>query len=255
MVAPKDKVALITGGTRGLGEGIAYEFGRQGAKLVISGRDRDNADKVLAQLGRLGAEASFVAADVTQEDQVKDLIGQIIEIHKKIDILVNSAGVIHTCPLVETKASDWDRVMSVNVKGVFLVTKYTLPWMIRQHSGAIINIASLAGKIVAHGLSAYCTSKAAVIQLTKATALEGAAHNVRANVVCPTLIDGTDMSQQFLEAGGDAQTARQEFEKSIPLGRLGSVEDVAAAVLFLATDRASFLTGTDLAIDGGVFLE
>lgn len=255
MSSLRGKVALVTGGTSGIGKAIAERFVQEGALVVISGRSHQRGRAVAEELNGSDGSATFIPADVTQEREVRTLVDKSLRQATRLDILVNSAGVILRAPLVETPEEAWDRVMAVNVKGVFLCTKHVLPIMMKQRSGAIVNVASLAGKIVAPDLSAYCASKGAVIQLTRATALEGAPYNVRANALCPTLIGGTPIADQFLMAHESSEQARLDFVKSIPLKRLGTVSDVAYAALFFSTDESSFLTGIALPVDGGVYLE
>lgn len=243
------KIAVITGGASGIGEAIARRLGREGAAVLVADVDADRGPAVASAIETEGGRAGFCRADVTLAADCEQMVKQAVERWGGLDILVNSAGVGEAGPIVSFAESAWDRVLDVNLKGTYLCCKAALP-ALAARGGSIVNLASLAGLIVAEGMGAYAASKAGVIQLTRAIALEGARDKVRANALCPTWVD-TPMVQGYLRASGHPEQARRGLEAMIPLGRLGAVEDVAAAALFLASDEAAFITGVALPVDGG----
>ena len=238
------KVALISGGARGMGAEEALLFAREGAKVVI-GDVLDDGRDIAAQIP--GGQAIFVRLDVTKEGDWQRAVSMAEEVYKRLDILVNNAGVSATGTIEDTTVEEWDRVMSVNAKGVFLGTKYAIPAMQRSGGGSIINISSQLG-IVAMSESSpqYIASKGAVRLLTKSTALQYAADGIRCNSVHPGPIV-TPMT----EGRRSDEAVRELMESRIPLGRYGEAIDVAYGVLYLASDEASFMTGSELVIDGG----
>ena len=243
------KIALITGGTGGIGKSIAKKFLNQGAEIIISGRDSKKLDAVVKDLGN-GMPILF---DIKNDDEVKDGIKKIIEKFGRIDILVNNAGVHpKPKPLHEIEESEWNHVIDINLTGQFRVTKEVIPHMIKNGGGSIINISSDAGLRVFENYQAdaYTASKAALVLLTKSWALEYANKKIRVNCVCPGTID-TDMAKPFLDSEIKKEMANTEH----PLGRIGKPDDVANAVLFLASEDSSWTTGSILVIDGGSSLK
>ena len=238
------KVALISGGARGMGAEEALLFAREGARVVIGDVLEEGRD-IAAQIG--GGQAIFVRLDVTRESDWQRAVSMAEEVYKRLDILVNNAGVSATGGIEDTTVEEWDRVMEVNAKGVFLGTKHAIPAMQRSGGGSIINISSQLGIVAMNESSPqYIASKGAVRLLTKSTALQYAADGIRCNSVHPGPIV-TPMTQG--RRSDDA--VRELMESRIPLGRYGEAIDVAYGVLYLASDEASFMTGSELVIDGG----
>ncbi len=244
------KVALITGGASGIGEATAKLFAREGAKVVIADLQREKGKAVVAEIRAAGGEASFTKVDVRRETQVKRMVAFTVKRYGRLDILFNNAGVENPKPEVETTTDEWDFIMDVNVRGVFLGTKYAIPEMKKNGGGSIINTASIFGLVGSPGFAAYHASKGAVRLLTKATALAHAADNIRANAICPGVIE-TPMFAEVLGGSPDPEAARAEWLKMEPVGRFGRPEDIAYGALFLASDESSYVTGTELVIDGG----
>jgi NAD(P)-dependent dehydrogenase (short-subunit alcohol dehydrogenase family) len=240
------KVALITGGTSGIGRAAALAFAREGAKVVIAGRRSEEGNQVAAELQALGAEAIFIQTDVSVEAQVVHLVDETVKTYGKLDVLFNNAGVEGTfgVPLHEIENATYDQLFNINVKGLFWVQKYASKAMLASGGGSIVNTSSIAGQIGFAGASLYDASKHAVEGITKTAALELAKSGIRVNAVAPGAIK-TDMADRALGAYQDHVATLH------PLGRLGQPEEVAEAVVFLASDRASFITGQSLAVDGG----
>ena len=243
------KVALISGGARGQGAAEALLFAKEGAKVVIGDILDDEGKRVEAQVAELGGDSTYVRLNVTSTDDWDAAVQTALDRYGRLDILVNNAGILgRRTGLEETTSEQWDRVLEVNAKGAFLGTKAAIPALRDAGGGSIINISSIAGIIAdPTGIPAYQASKGAVRLLTKSTAIQYAADNIRCNSVHPGLIV-TAMSEDVL-ADPDS---RQTFFDSIPLGRLGTVDDIANGVLFLASDDSSFVTGSELVIDGGL---
>jgi len=241
------KVALISGGARGQGETEAKLFCREGATVVFGDVLDDEGHKVEAEIRAAGGEAMYVHLNVTSESDWRAAVDTVVQKYGKLDILVNNAGILIRKGIEETTEDDWDRIMAVNVKGVFMGTKYALPALRQAGGGSIINISSTAGLVGSpYGSAAYTATKGAVRLFTKATATQHAKDKIRCNSVHPGPID-TEMMRDVL---GDP-TLREERLQRIPLGRAGKAEDVAYGVLYLASDEASFVTGSELVIDGG----
>jgi NAD(P)-dependent dehydrogenase (short-subunit alcohol dehydrogenase family) len=237
------KVALISGGARGQGAVEAKLFAREGAR-VIFGDVLDNAGKqVEDEIRQSGGEATYIHLDVTQESDWIEAVGTAVSTYGKLDILVNNAGILRREGIEETSKELWDTVQAVNATGVFLGTKHAIPAMRQAGGGSIVNISSVSG-MVALGAPAYNASKGAVRVFTKVTAVHHATDNIRCNSIHPGPID-TPMTQ-------DTDAARrQEIISKVPLGRYGTSEDIAYGVLYLASDEAAFMTGSELVIDGG----
>lgn len=240
------KVALISGGARGMGAVEAKLFAREGARVGIADVLEDEGKRVEAEIAEAGGEAEFIRLDVTSEDEWTKAVETVVGRFGKLDILVNNAGVYGAGEVAESSGEDWDRVMGVNAKGVFLGTKAAIPAMREAGGGSIVNISSIAGIIGSPQSSVYNASKGAVRLLTKSTAVQYAAEGIRVNSVHPGPID-TDMVAQAL---ADPEL-REKRVAMIPMGHIGRPEDVANGVLFLASDDASYMTGSELVIDGG----
>jgi NAD(P)-dependent dehydrogenase (short-subunit alcohol dehydrogenase family) len=243
----KDKVALVTGGTSGIGRATALAFGRAGAKVVVSGRREKEGQEVVDEIKRAGAEAIFVKADVSNEADVKALVQRTIETYGRIDYAINNAGVEQAMtPLTEQTEETFEHVMNVNVKGVWLSMKHEIPALLKTGGGAIVNTASIAGLIGFPNMPIYVASKHAVIGLTKAVALEYAKQNVRINAVAPAAIE----TRMYEEVAATPEM-KQMFAAAHPVGRIGQPDEVANAVVYLCSDGASFITGHTLTVDGG----
>ena len=240
------KVALISGGARGMGAAEARTFAAEGASVVIGDILEEEGSRVEAEIAESGGEAVFVTLDVTSEEDWQMAVDTAVERFGKLDILVNNAGIWDRGKVEEQSSESWDRVMNVNSKGVFLGTKAAIPAMREAGGGSIVNISSVAGLVGSAGSTAYNASKGAVRLLTKGTAIQYAAEGIRCNSVHPGPIE----TQMLAEVYPD-DDMREERLTAIPLGRLGQMEDVANGVLFLASDEASYMTGSELVIDGG----
>jgi NAD(P)-dependent dehydrogenase (short-subunit alcohol dehydrogenase family) len=243
----QNPVVLITGALTGIGRATAIVFGREGARVVISGRHKEKGLALEAELRKLGAEAEFVHADVRQEDDVRSLVDHTVQRFGRLDVAVNNAGTEgKKGPITEQSPESYAATFDTNVLGVLLSLKHELRVMSAQKSGSIINISSTFGRIGAPGASLYVASKHAVEGLTKSAALEGAPFGIRVNVVAPGPIE-TDMLARF--AGSNEQKAN--FASGVPLKRLGRSEEIADAILFVASDKASFISGASIPVNGG----
>jgi NAD(P)-dependent dehydrogenase (short-subunit alcohol dehydrogenase family) len=244
----ENKVALISGGARGMGAAEAILFAGEGAKVVIGDVLEDEGRQTEAQINESGGECLFLRLDVTSESNWQDAVATTVSRFGKLDILVNNAGIFPLGTVEDTSEDLWDRVMAINAKGVFMGTKHAIPEMRKTGGGSIINISSIAGLIGSRGAAAYGASKGAVRIFTKSTAIQYAADGIRANSVHPGIIE-TPMSIPTIlttEEQRDTQINRT------PLGRIGTADDVASGILFLASDESSFMTGSELVIDGGL---
>jgi NAD(P)-dependent dehydrogenase (short-subunit alcohol dehydrogenase family) len=244
----QDKVALVTGGTSGIGRTTAITYAKQQAKVVVVGRRMDEGKETVRLIKEAGGEAIFVQADVTKEAAVKAMVDKTIDVFGRLDIAFNNAGMVGENPsLIEQTEAEYDRIMNVNVKGVWLSMKYEIAQMLKQGSGSIVNTSSGAGVVAVPTQSLYTASKHAVVGLTKAAALQYAKAGIRINAVAPAVIE-TDM---FEAATGGQDEAKAYMVGLHPIGRIGTPLEVASAVLFLSSDMASFVTGETLMIDGG----
>ena len=241
------KVSVVTGGSSGIGRGVALLFAAEGSKVVVADVDVTGGEETAALIGESGGDALFVRTDVSQSSHVQNMVRSAIDRYGKLDLLINVAGrQVETPPLVDVPEEEWDLVMDVNVKGIFLACKYAIPHMLEQGGGAIVNVAS---SVVMRGSSfslPYSVSKAGVAQLTKTASSQYASFGIRSNCVVPGLID-TPGSQGVEGAAGifDEAVAR------IPAGRAGQPEDVAKLILYLASDDAAYVSGSAYVIDGG----
>lgn len=242
-------VALVTGAAAGIGRATALAFAEQGLKVVAADLDAEGAAATVAMIRAAGGQALCVQCDVSRDADVQRMVETAVEAFGRIDYAFNNAGIeIEKGRLAEGSEAQFDAIMGVNVKGVWLCMKYQLPVMLAQGGGAIVNTASVAGLGAAPKMSIYAASKHAVIGLTKSAAIEYAKKNIRVNAVCPAVID-TDMFRRAHEA----DPRKAEFAAALhPVGRIGTVEEVASAVLYLCSDGAAFTTGHSLAVDGGV---
>ncbi len=242
------KTALITGASRNIGREVALTFAREGADLILNTRSSQaELDEVAGMCRELGVKTHTVIADVSDSASVSKMVEEGIEALGKIDVLVNNAGITIRKNVEDTTEEDWDRIMAINAKGVFLWTKQAIPAMRESGGGSIVNISSTAGLVGSpYSGASYAATKGAVRLFTKATAIQYAKEGIRCNSVHPGLLE-TPMTQDML---ADA-AHREERTQRIPLGRAGTAEDVAYGVLYLASDESSFVTGSELVIDGG----
>ncbi|HYG13969.1 MAG TPA: glucose 1-dehydrogenase [Methylophilaceae bacterium] len=243
----KSPVVLITGALTGIGRATALAFAREGVRLVVSGRREEAGQVLAAELRALGAEAEFIRADVRFEGEISSLVEQTVARFGRLDVAVNNAGTEgQLAPITEQTVANYEATFSTNVLGTILAVKHEMRAMLAQGSGAIVNLSSIAGQVGIAGASVYAASKHAVEGITKSAALEGAAAGVRVNAVAPGPI-ATEMLDRF--AG--SEEAKAGFLATIPAKRAGSVEEIAETILFLASDKARYLTGQSLAVDGG----
>lgn len=243
----KGKVVLVTGGGQGIGKAICESLAALGGTVVVSDLNRSSAEKTASELTEKGYQSMAAEVNVADADSVKQMVDVVRSNYEKIDILVNNAGITRDTLLMRMKDADWDAVLSVNLKGVFHCMKMVLPLMSKQRSGKIVNISSIVGVIGNVGQANYAASKAAVIGLTKTVAREYAGRGVTVNVVAPGFIE-TAMTGALPEA------VREDLKKQIPQGRLGTPSDIADAVSFLASDRANYITGQVLHVNGGMYM-
>ncbi len=252
----KKKVALVTGAASGIGKTTALLFGQEGAKVTCADIDGEGAERVARQIADGGGEAASTQADVTREADVQRMVRETVERWGRLDVLFNNAGVEFGLPVTQVPEEEWDRLIDVNLKGVFLGCKHAIPQMVSQGSGAIVNTASVAGLRGVAFLSTYCASKGGVVLMTKSLAAEWAQFGIRINAVCPGVIR-TPMAELAVQMGaGLGGTTPEETWAQLaaghPLGRIGEPEEVAQAVLFLVSEEASFITGAALPVDGGL---
>ena len=242
------KVALVTGASSGIGRATALAFAREGAKVVVSDVVVDGGNETVQLIKKAGGEATFVKADVAQTADVESLVQQTVATYGRLDCAHNNAGISGPLTTVaDTAESKWDRVLAINLKGVWLCMKYELQHMSKQGSGAIVNTASGAGLVGIAGASAYVASKHGVLGLTKTAALEYAKQGIRVNAVCPGVIE-TPMVQRLTDRHPSAAEA---MVAGHPIGRVGKPEEIAEAVIWLCSEAASFVTGLAMSVDGG----
>ncbi len=241
------KVSIITGGSSGIGRGTALLFAEEGSKIVVADINVRGGEETVALIGKSGGDALFIHTDVSRSSQIQDMVQGTIDHYGRLDLLINVAGrQVETPPLVDVTEEEWDLVMDINVKGIFLTCKYAIPHMLQRGGGAIVNVAS---SVVLRGSSfslPYSVSKAGVVQLTKTVSSQYAACGIRSNCVVPGLID-TPGSQAVEGAAG----IFDEAVSGIPVGRAGQPDDVAKLMLYLASDDAAFVSGSAYIIDGG----
>lgn len=251
----KDKVAIVTGAASGIGKATAITFGREGAKVMCADVNGDGAEAVARTIADTGGEAASIRADVVVEDEVKEMVSATVARWGRLDVLYNNAGIGVGNPVTQVTIEEWDRTIDINLRGVFLGTKYAILEMLKTGGGAIVNTASDAGLMGTPMLSAYCASKGGVVMFTKATAVEWARMGIRVNCVCPGVIRTPildPMLQMAKAAGVPEEQVWARMGKAHPIGRVGNPEEVAEAVTWLASDRASFVTGVAMPVDGGM---
>lgn len=244
------KVALITGGTSGIGSATAIRFAGEGAAIAITGRNSERGEEVVAEIVAHGGEALFVRSDVRSAKDCRHAVDQALERFGKIDVLFNNAGVFHPKSVADCTEEEWDETIDSSLKGAFLMSKYVLPSMIEQGSGSIIHTSSGWGILGGDRAAAYCAAKGGLIVMAKAMAIDHGPNGVRVNCVCP----GDVLTPMLPDDAAKRGMAWDDYATGAanrPLGRIGTVDDIANAVLYLASDEASFVTGEALVVDGG----
>jgi len=243
------KVALITGASLGIGRATALALAREGAAVALVSRDPQRGEAA-AREAQASGEAIFIVADVSQQAQVRDVVDRVASRWGRLDILVNNAGIYLQGDVSETSFEDWERLLATNLSGAFLCTKYAVPIMMRNGGGVIINVSSEAGLVGIKGQVAYNVSKGGLIALTRSCAVDLARKGIRVNCVCPGTTD-TPLVQAAVNRSSDPAAARRHLEEIRPLNRLGTSEEIASAILYLARDEAAYATGAILSVDGG----
>jgi 3-oxoacyl-[acyl-carrier protein] reductase len=245
----KNKVVIVTGARRGMGKAHALALAKAGAKVVVSDISKEDCQKVVKEIEKAGGEALAVKCDVSKKEEVDEMVKKTVEKFGKIDILVNNAGICQFKPFLELTEEDWDRTININLKGYFLCAQAAAKEMVKQKSGVIVNIASIAMGQVGVGflsLAHYCASKGGIVGMTEELALELAPYNIRVNAISPGAIE-TPMVDPLK---GDKKTMEGTLAR-IPMHRMGKPQEVSNAVLFLASDESSYITGSTVVVDGG----
>lgn len=241
----KDKKALVTGGGRGIGRAISLALASEGADLAIFDRDEEGARETAALIEKAGRAALVLAGDVSRYSEVEEGVNKVLDLWGGLDIVVNNAGITRDALLIRMSEEDWDKVLAVNLKGAFNLSRAAVRGMIKQRSGCFVNIASIIGLMGNAGQINYAASKGGLIALTKSLAKETASRGIRVNAIAPGFV-ATEMSEKIPEK------IREQMMEAIPLGRMGTPEDIAGAVLFLVSPAASYITGQVLVVDGGM---
>jgi len=248
----KDKVALVTGGSSGIGMAIAERFLKEGAKVMLASRSKQRCVDAMKGLNKLGeGKVAFSTGDVSKEEEAERIVSETVDRFGRIDILVNNAGIYLEKRAEDTTEEEWDQILDINLKGIFLCSKAAYPHFKKGGAGVIINISSDAGIFGNPNCAAYCASKGGVSNLTRAMALDYAKENIRVNAVCPAVID-TPMLEMEVCLHEDREKYLKQTAEEHPVGRIGRPEEVAFAVLMLASGEASFITGVNLPVDGGL---
>ena len=245
------KVALITGGTSGIGRATALLFAQQGAAVAVAGRDKGRGEQVVQELRARGGRAIFLPVNIAKASDCQQAVERTIAAFGGLDILFNNAGIIQRKTVLELSEEEWDLEMAVNLKAVFLLSRAAIPHMLEKGGGVIINNGSDWGLVGGPRAASYCASKGAVVLLTKAMAIDYGAHHIRVNCICPGDTDTPMLRNEALQLSETDETFLREAAQRLPLQRLGRPEDIAQAALYLASDESSFVTGTTLVVDGG----
>jgi NAD(P)-dependent dehydrogenase (short-subunit alcohol dehydrogenase family) len=245
------KIALVTGSARGIGRGIALRFAREGAKVGIIDLDESQCQIAVAEIAASGGEAVALAGDISSESDVKHIVETMRQRFGSPNVLVNNAAVMPAGALHETSPADFDRCLSVNLRGTFLMSSAVIPDMLAARKGSIIHMASVTGMLGLPGLAVYSATKGALIALARAMSTDYARSGIRVNAVSPGTID-SPMLHDFLAAQSHPEYFRQQFDDMHPIGRVGTIEEVASVFVFLASDESSFVTGANYTVDGGL---
>jgi NAD(P)-dependent dehydrogenase (short-subunit alcohol dehydrogenase family) len=244
------KVAIITGAGTGIGRATALLFGREGARVVIADLDREGGAETVRLIEKEGGQASLIQTDVSNVSDVQNMVKATLDTYGRLDILVNNAGVFIEADLVGTPEAEWHRILGINLTGAFLCMKYCIPEMIKGGGGAIVNVGSEAGLVGFPNMAAYSVSKGGIIALTKSAAVDFVAKNIRVNCLCPGRTM-TPLVEKHIAGSADPETARRTLSEDRPIKRMGKPEEIAAGILFLASDETQYAIGTILSIDGG----
>lgn len=247
----KNKIALITGGGTGIGKATAFLFAKEGARVVITGRREQILQEAVDEAKTENLEIEYVRSDISKEEDCKAAVEYMVGKFGRIDILFNNAGVLYRAITHETTTEQWINTFNVNVRGMYFMSKYTIPHMLKQDYGVIVNNSSILGLKASPGFAAYNSSKGAVNQLTRSMALEYADKGIRVNAICLGTVY-TPLADDMFEQWGDKEAAREHYISVHPIGRLAEPEEIAHAVLFLCDDNIKFMTGTMLSVDGGL---
>ena len=245
------KVALITGGGTGIGRAIAVAFAREGASVAVAGRRLEKVKEVAAEIGLQGIAALPLVCDVTRAKDADDAVAETAKKFGKVNVLVNNAGTLSVSTVDTISEEDWDRVVAVNLKGSFLMSRAAIKEFRNAGGGTIVNIGSVLGLVAMKDRAAYCASKGGVTLLTKAMALDHAHENVRVNCICPSIVE-TELVKGLFDDSAQGRRLRQSREGTIPLGRFGRPADVAELAVYLAAEESSWLTGAAIPLDGGL---
>lgn len=245
------KVALITGGGTGIGRAIAMAFAREGANVAVTGRRLEKLQEVTGEIEEKGGKAIALECDVTRPQDAERAVQESAKKFGKLNVLVNNAGTLSVSTVDKISEEDWDRVMTVNMKGPFLMSRAALKEFRKSGGGAIVNIGSVLGLVAMQNRAAYCASKGGVTMLTKAMALDHAHENVRVNCICPSIVE-TDLVKGLFNDSAEGRALRKAREGTIPLGRFGKPMDVAELAVFLVSEESSWITGTAIPLDGGL---
>jgi 3-oxoacyl-[acyl-carrier protein] reductase len=252
------QAAIVTGAGRGIGRATALELARMGADIVIAELDKANAEKVAAEVQALGRKALVILTDVTKQGDLTAMAEQTKKQFGRIDVLINNAGIYRAAASLDVTEDHWDAVLDINAKAVFFASQAVLPTMIAQKRGAIVSLASMAGKVGSKTNLPYNASKAAVVSMTKSLALAHGADGIRVNCVCPGFVETDMWTKVSKEQGALLGMTPEEFTRqrrnTVPLGRMETAEDVASVIGFLASPRAGYITGQALSVDGGLVM-
>ena len=244
----KNKVVLITGSGSGIGRTSAILFANEGAKIVVNDVNEKSGNQTVHKIKENGGAAMFIKADVSKSNECKRMLGQIMRKYSKIDVLFNNAGIAKGGSIDKLSKKDWDEMIGTNLTGIFLISKYVIPSMIKQRKGVIINMASISGLMGSMNLAGYCASKGGVVLLTKAMACDLGKYNIRVNCICPSHTMTPVIESEIKRL---PKETIDYVLKRCPLGRFGSPKDIAELALFLASDESSYITGSAIIIDGG----
>lgn len=249
----KEKIAIVTGAAAGIGAATASLFAREGAVVVAVDRNSSALEKVVGSIVREGNQAHGQVADLAREEECARVARWTLDQFRHLDVLFNNAGIVHSGTLLEARDEEWDEALTVNAKSMFWMCRHSVPAMIRQGSGSVVNMSSVASTWGVKNRGVYSVSKAAVLGLTKSLAIDLVQHGIRVNAICPATVD-TPSLRERIAASPDPEKARSDFLARQPMGRLGTPEEIAALALYLASDESAYMTGQALLIDGGMKL-